>query len=43
MKQQLSTEGAEPATMSMHEFKKFIINDIEKWKKVVLISGIKIE
>ena len=43
MKQQLSTEGAEPATMSMHEFKKFIINDIEKWKRVVLISGIKIE
>ena len=32
-------QGAEPLTMSVSEFEKYLIADIAKWAKVVKISG----
>jgi tripartite-type tricarboxylate transporter receptor subunit TctC len=35
--------GADPLTMTVDEFVRFLRADIEKWDKVVKAAGVKIE
>ena len=39
----LVATGADPLTMSIDEFSKFIGEDIERWRKVVQAAGLKFE
>ena len=39
----LADLGAEPMLMTSVEFTKFVIDETEKWGKVVKFAGIKVE
>ena len=41
LKKRFATEGAEPSTMAGGEFTKFIVNEITRWRKVALDTGIR--
>ncbi len=43
VRDKLVAVGADPLTMSMEEFARFIAVDIEKWRKVVKAAGIQVE
>jgi len=39
MKKAIFNQGAEPVGSSPEEFRKYMLADLEKWKKVVKASG----
>jgi tripartite-type tricarboxylate transporter receptor subunit TctC len=43
MKEFFLKEGAEPSPMSADEFQKFIVQEIDRWKKVAQAADIKAE
>jgi tripartite-type tricarboxylate transporter receptor subunit TctC len=43
LKARLEDLGAEPLTMNPTDFERFVVNDTEKWAKVVKFAGIKAE
>jgi tripartite-type tricarboxylate transporter receptor subunit TctC len=43
MRAQLANVGSEPLSMRPAEFRKFIVNETEKWAKVIRAAGIKPE
>ncbi len=43
VRDRLVATGADPLTMSIDEFTRFIADDIEKWRKVVKVAGLKFD
>lgn len=43
VREQLAAQGAEPQTMQPREFAAFVRDEIEKWAKVIRVSGAKAE
>jgi tripartite-type tricarboxylate transporter receptor subunit TctC len=43
MKQRLGKEGAEPVTMSIPEFSRYIEAETERWAKVVKSANISVD
>lgn len=43
MRAHLANVGSEPLSMRPAEFRKFIVNETEKWAKVIRAAGIKPE
>lgn len=41
LKKRFAAEGAEPSTMAGGDFTKFIVNEITRWRKVALDTGIR--